>query len=73
MSIYNKWFAAFFTFFVPLACVGYFPLLAVLEKEDTFSVPTWFCFVSPIAGIIFLTVTLLLWKKGEQYYCSTGS
>ncbi|MDZ8032811.1 ABC transporter permease [Nostoc sp. DedSLP04] len=73
LAIYSKWFQRFFTFLIPLACVSYFPLLAVLEKEDTFLVPLWFCNVSPIAGIIFLIVALKLWKIGERYYCSTGS
>lgn len=73
LSIYGKWFQRFFTFLIPLACVSYFPLLAVLEKESIFLVPLWFCYVSPIAGILFLIVALKLWKLGERYYCSTGS
>ncbi len=73
ISIYSKWFQRFFTFFVPLACVGYFPLLAVLGKEDTFLVPVWFCYISPMAGVLFVIVVLQLWKVGERYYCSTGS
>jgi ABC-2 type transport system permease protein len=73
LSIYNQWFQRFFTFLIPLACVSYFPLLAVLEKEDTFSVPLWFCYVSPMAGILFVIVALKLWNVGERYYCSTGS
>lgn len=72
-SIYSKWFQRFFTFFIPLACVSYFPILAVLNKATIFSVPLWFCFVSPIAGIVFLLMALRLWKIGERYYCSTGS
>ena len=72
-SIYRKWFQHFFTFLVPLACVNYFPLLAVLEKENSFSVPLWFCYISPMAGILFLFVALQLWKVGERHYCSTGS
>jgi ABC-2 type transport system permease protein len=72
-SIYSKWLQRFFTFLVPLACVSYFPLLAVLNKASEFSVPLWLCYVSPIAGILFLIVALKLWKVGERYYCSTGS
>ncbi|MDZ8189986.1 MAG: hypothetical protein RMX96_34770 [Nostoc sp. ChiSLP02] len=34
--------------------MSYFPLLAVLEKQDTFLAPFWFCYVSPMAGILFL-------------------
>jgi ABC-2 type transport system permease protein len=72
-SIYNKWFQRFFTFVIPLACVSYFPLLAVLNKAPAFSVPLWVCYLSPITGPIFLIVALKLWQIGERYYCSTGS
>ncbi len=72
-SIYSKWLQRFFTFLIPLACVSYFPLLAVLNKADDFSVPLWWCYVSPIAGLLFLSGTLKLWQMGERYYCSTGS
>ncbi|GAB1545524.1 ABC-2 family transporter protein [Scytonema sp. NUACC21] len=72
-GIYSKWFQRFFTFFVPLACVNYFPLVAVLGKEDTVSMPLSLCFLSPIAGIFFLFVALQLWKIGERHYRSTGS
>jgi ABC-2 type transport system permease protein len=72
-SIYRKWFQHFFTFLIPLACVSYFPLLAVLNKAAEFSVPLWVCYVSPIAGFIFLWLSLKLWRIGERYYCSTGS
>ncbi|MBD2091220.1 ABC-2 family transporter protein [Microcoleus sp. FACHB-1515] len=72
-SIYSRWLQRFFTFLIPLVCVSYFPLLAVLDKADDFSVPVWICYVSPIAGIIFLLIALRLWKIGERHYCSTGS
>ncbi|BAZ11199.1 hypothetical protein NIES4071_30250 [Calothrix sp. NIES-4071] len=71
LSIYSKWFQRFFTFVIPLGCVSYFPLVAVLGKD--ISVPLWFCYLSPMAGIIFLFIALKLWKRGEKYYCSTGS
>lgn len=71
LSIYSKWFQQFFTFVIPLACVTYFPLVAVLGKN--ISVPLWFCYLSPMAGILFLIIALKLWKIGEKYYCSTGS
>lgn len=73
LSIYRKWFQRFFTYLIPLACVNYFPLLAVLGKEDAFSIPVWFCYISPMAGLLFLIAAIALWKIGERYYCSTGS
>lgn len=72
-SIYSKWFQQFFTFFIPLTCVSYFPILAVLGKASAFSIPLWVCYISPISGILFLLIALRLWKLGERYYCSTGS
>jgi ABC-2 type transport system permease protein len=72
-AIYSKWFQQFFTFFIPLTCVSYFPILAVLNKASAFSVPLWFCYVSPLAGVLFVFVALRLWKRGERHYCSTGS
>jgi ABC-2 type transport system permease protein len=74
-SIYRQWFQRFFTFLVPLACVSYFPLLAVLNKTSiaSFSAPVWVCYLSPTAGLLFLWLALQLWKVGERYYCSTGS
>jgi ABC-2 type transport system permease protein len=73
LSIYSKWLQQFFTYIVPLACINYFPLLAVLGKEKEFSIPGWFCYISPMAGILFLIIAIALWKLGERYYCSTGS
>lgn len=73
LSIYSRGFQRFFTFVIPLACVTYFPLLAILNKASDFSVPLWVCYVSPIAGVLFLMVALRLWKIGERHYCSTGS
>jgi ABC-2 type transport system permease protein len=73
LSIYNEWFQRFFTFLIPLACVSYFPLLAVLNKADTMAVPVWVCYGSPIAGVLFLLIALRVWKVGERHYCSTGS
>lgn len=72
-SIYRKWFQRFFTFLIPLACVSYLPLLAILNKTSIASVPVWVCYVSPLAGPLFLWLALQLWKVGERYYCSTGS
>lgn len=72
-SIYSQWFQRFFTFLIPLTCVSYFPLLAVLNKAHEFSVPLWVCYSSPITGALFLGLALQLWKIGERHYCSTGS
>lgn len=71
ISIYNPWMRRFFTFVVPLACVNYFPSLAILEKES--GAATYLLWIAPVVGVIFLAISLRFWKVGVRYYCSTGS
>ena len=73
MSIYLSWFRRFFTFVVPLACVNYYPVLAVLEKADPLGSPPWIQPLTPAAGVIFLFIGLLFWRFGLRHYSSTGS
>lgn len=73
LPIFNKWFARLFIFVIPLACVNYFPVLAILEKPDALGSPAWFQWVSPLAGILFLIISLGVWNYGVRHYRSTGS
>ena len=73
LPIFKRWFASFFIFIIPLACVNYFPVLAVLEKPDVLQFPRWFQWTSPFAGVIFLGASLLVWEYGIRHYRSTGS
>ena len=74
LSIYRPWFRKFFTFVVPLGCVSYFPALAILARRDAaLGAPEWFGWVSPGIGIVFLLISLQVWKFGVRHYRSTGS
>ena len=73
LSIYRTWFRWFFTIIVPLACVNYFPALAILERADPLGTPLFFQWMAPAVGVIFLVVTLQVWKIGIRHYRSTGS
>lgn len=73
MSIYAAPFRRFFTFAVPLACVSYFPVVALLARPDPLGSPFWFQCVAPLSGLLFLGVALALWRLGERHYASTGS
>ena len=73
IAIYLPWFRKFFTFVVPLACVNYFPVVAILEKPDPLGSPVWFQHLSPVMGVFFLVLGLLLWRIGLRHYSSTGS
>lgn len=73
LPIYQKWFAAFFIVIVPLACVNYFPVLAVLEKADPLNSPVCFQWIAPLVGMVFFGLSFLIWKFGVRHYNSTGS
>lgn len=73
LEIYRPWFRKFFTFVVPLACVNYFPALAVLGRPDPLGTPVLFQWMAPAVGVVFLIVALQVWKVGVRHYRSTGS
>ena len=70
ISIYNRYFQAFFTFVVPIGCVAYYPLATLLQKE---AVPFWLgAVVAPLWGVIFLAGACFAWRLGVRRYHSTG-
>lgn len=73
LAVYGLWLRRLFTVIVPLACVAYFPLVAVLGRADPLGSPPWFQAISPLAGIVFLLLALWLWRFGVRRYTSTGS
>ncbi len=73
LEIYRPWFRKFFTFVVPLACVNYFPGLAILGRSDPLGTPVLFQWLAPGVGVVFLIVALQVWKIGVRHYRSTGS
>lgn len=73
LSVYAAWFRRVLTFIVPLACVAYYPVLALLGRPDPLGAPAWVGWVSPLAGFAFLGVALLAWRWGLRRYASTGS
>ena len=73
LSIYRPWFRKFFTYVIPLACVNYFPALAILDRPDPLGSPVILQWMAPLVGIAFLTLTLQVWKVGVRHYHSTGN
>jgi ABC-2 type transport system permease protein len=73
LSIYRPWFRRFFTMVVPLACINYFPALAILEKADPHGGPAFLGWGAPAVGVAFLGVCLGIWRVGVRHYRSTGS
>ena len=70
MSIYTRPLRLFFTFIIPLACVGYYPIATILAHEE---LPVWVGMLTPLAGFVFLYLACQLWKFGVRQYRSTGS
>jgi ABC-2 type transport system permease protein len=73
LSIYRDWFRSFFTFVVPLACVSYYPALAMLDRSDPLGTTALFHWLAPCIGFVFLAMSLLVWGLGVRHYRSTGS
>src|SRR5689334_17082942 len=73
LDLYARWFRNFLIFVVPLGCVSYFPVAAVLGKADRTGVPGPLLQLTPASGFIFLGVALWIWRYGVRHYTSTGS
>ena len=71
ISIYSKPFRLIFTFLIPLACVGYYPIAVLLHKNDT--LPLWIGVLTPVFGFAFLLISFQLWHLGVRHYRSTGN
>ena len=73
LSLYAGWFRTFLIFVVPLGCVAYYPVVALLGRHDPLGAPDWFLPMAPAAGFAFLGAGLLAWGFGIRHYRSTGS
>jgi ABC-2 type transport system permease protein len=56
-----------------MACISYFPIAWVLGRSDRTGVPDWLLPLAPTMGIVFLLVSLWVWRFGVRHYTSTGS
>lgn len=73
LAIYHRYFRMLFTYVVPLGCVSYFPVVAILGVEDPLGSSRVFQVLAPLAGFLFFGLSLLLWRFGVRHYTSTGS
>jgi ABC-2 type transport system permease protein len=73
LDVYARWFRTFLTFVVPLGCVSYFPVAAVLGRTELMGVPPSVMRLAPVLGFVFLGVSLWVWRFGVRHYTSTGT
>jgi ABC-2 type transport system permease protein len=74
LPVYRPWMRRLFTYVVPLACMNYLPVGALLgHPAGTGPLPAALRWASPLIGVLFLLVSLQIWRLGERRYQSTGS
>ena len=73
LNVYAAWFRDLLIFIVPIGCVAYFPVVALLGAHDPLGAPAWLLPLTPAAGFLFLAVALRVWGVGVAKYASTGS
>lgn len=73
LDIYAAWFQRFLIYVVPIGCVTYFPIAAVLGRVDATGVPLVVAEAAPLAGFLFLALSFAVWRIGIRHYTSTGS
>ncbi|MBI3828634.1 MAG: ABC-2 family transporter protein [Planctomycetes bacterium] len=73
LSIYPAWLRTFFIFVVPLGCVTYLPVLAVLDRPAPAGLPDAALLFAPGVAFVFLAVALRAFQFGVGHYTSTGS
>jgi ABC-2 type transport system permease protein len=67
-SIYGKDVLRFLTYVIPLALVQYYPLLYLLDREQSV-----FYMFAPLLGLLFLIPCYAFFRVGLYHYKSTGS
>lgn len=74
LTVYRPWLRRFFTYVVPLACMNYLPAAALFGPTGgNISLPAFVPWTAPLIGVVFLLVSLRVWRFGERRYRSTGS
>jgi ABC-2 type transport system permease protein len=56
-----------------LAGISYYPSLAIMGRTDSLGSTVLLQYILPLAGVIFLLISLQIWKTGVRHYSSTGS
>jgi ABC-2 type transport system permease protein len=73
LEIYRPWFRNVFLFVIPLGCINYLPVVAILGRPDPLGTPVPLQWLAPLVGPFFLVVCLRVWRYGVRHYQSTGS
>jgi ABC-2 type transport system permease protein len=69
VDIYNKAIRFVLTWVLPFAFVGVYPAAYFLGKKEWYM----FSFATPVIGIAFFTLSVLLWNQGVKKYRGAGN
>ncbi len=69
VSIYGAFIESLFTWFIPLAFVSIVPISYFISHIDM----TLHLILLPLITLIFVTIAMIIWKRGVKRYESTGS
>ena len=72
MDIFPEGFRWVFICLAPYGLTMHLPAAYILGKP-MLEFPVWAAFAGPLAGVAFLGLMLLIWRKGVSHYTSTGS
>lgn len=69
VDIYNKVIRFILTWVIPFAFVGVYPSAYFLGKSEWYS----YAFLTPIVGIVFFGIAILVWNAGVKRYRGAGN
>lgn len=69
VNIYNRIIRFVLTWILPFAFVGVYPSAYFLGKEDWYV----YAFLTPIVGVVFFVIAILVWNKGVTKYRGAGN
>ncbi|MFC0562292.1 ABC transporter permease [Halalkalibacter alkalisediminis] len=69
VDIYHRVIRYILTWILPFAFVGVYPAAYFLQREEWYV----YAFLTPVMGVIFLTMAVLLWNTGVKKYRGAGN
>jgi len=69
INIYNKIIRFVLTWVLPFAFVGVYPASYFLGRNEFF----YYSLLTPIIGVIFFILSVLLWNQGVKRYRGAGN
>jgi ABC-2 type transport system permease protein len=69
VDIYNRVIRFVLTWLLPFAFVGVYPAAYFLGKKEWFD----YAFLTPVMGIIFFVISIIVWNQGVKKYRGAGN